>query len=177
MKLIFTIIVFSCVAFAQTKDVSDLTKAACGPDDVHFDLKTNTINHSITQPEAGKALVYVVGEDMSEGFFCKGCDIVARVGLDGNWIGAINGDSFLSFSIEPGEHHLCANWQSIFSRRSKYLSLANLNAEAGKVYYFRMRLTTQGQGNPPILDLDAINTDEGRYLVLTSKTSDFHIKK
>jgi hypothetical protein len=178
MKTLLAVILLSSIALAQDNTAAIAkAKAACGSDDVHFDLKTSTTDHAIASPDPGKALVYVVGEDISEAFYCKGCGIIARVGLNGNWMGAINGDSFLFFPVDPGEHHLCVNWQSVFATRSKRLSLANFNAEAGKVYYFRMRLTKQGQGNPPILDLDAVNSDEGQYLVLISKTGDSHVKK
>jgi len=82
-------------------------------------------------------------------YFVKGCEIVAHVGLNGDWIGAVNGNSSLSGSVAPGEYHLCAQWQSRFSTRSKRLALASFNAEAGKIYYFRMRLITQGNTRRP----------------------------
>jgi hypothetical protein len=177
MKTILAVLLLACAAFAQTDVAISQAKAACGSDDVHFDLKTSNTAHSLAEPEAAKALVYVVGQDISGGIFCKGCGILARIGLNGDWVGAINGKSYLSFSVAPGDHHLCANWQSVFAARSKRLSLTNFNAEAGKIYYFRMRLINQGEHYPPILDLDAINSDEGKYMVLTSESSESHAKK
>ena len=34
------------------------------------------------------------------------------VGVDGVWVGPTHGDSYLYFAVAPGEHHLCASWQS-----------------------------------------------------------------
>lgn len=172
MKLLLAFLLFSCSALAQNDAAIADAKAACGPDKIRFDLETTDFGHSVAVPETGKALVYVIGQDVSD---ARG--IIARIGVNGNWIGAINGNSHLFFSVAPGENHLCANWQSIFAERSKRISLASVNAEAGKIYYFRMRLTNQGEHHPPMIDLDAINGDEGTYLVLTSHTSESHQKK
>jgi len=76
-------------------------------------------------------------------------------------VGATHGNTHFSFSLLPGEHHLCSNWQSKLRDPSSFYSLANFTAEAGKVYYFRTRVWTR-------LDLDPVNSDEGRHLVATS---------
>lgn len=184
MKTFLAILLLASCVLAQDDHITDKAKgeiasaaAACGPEETKFDLKTSDAGHSLAQPEPGKALLYVIGQDGTQNIFCKGCEIIARVGLNGDWIGAVNGDSFLSSSVAPGEHHLCTQWQSRFSTRSKRLALANFNAEAGKTYYFRMRLITQGKDAPPLLDMEQINSDEGKYMVLTSQTSESHAKK
>jgi hypothetical protein len=169
MKTFLVAIFLSCIAMAQNDDAIAKAKAACGPDDVHFDFEITDAVPSVLEPKAGKARIYVVGQD-----FC--CGIIARVGMNGAWLGAIRGNSYLTASIDPGERHLCTQWQSRFSSRSKYVALANLTAEAGKTYYFRMRLMMQANGRP-FLDLDALNSDQGKYLVLTSQTSNSKVEK
>jgi hypothetical protein len=52
--------------------------------------------------------------------------------------------------------------------------LANLTAEAGRVYYFRIRVFAFNQ---VAIDLDPVNTDQGQYLVASSKMSESHPKK
>jgi hypothetical protein len=172
MKTFLAMIFLSCAAFAQNDAAIANAKSACGPDKIHFNLEATDFSDTIAQPASGKALVYVIGQevDYSDG-------IIARIGLDGTWAGAVNGKSHLSFSVDPGEHHVCANWQSVLAERNKYVALASLTVEAGKVYYVRMRLTLQGQYSPPILDLEVVNPDEGKYLVLTSEISESHAKK
>ncbi len=33
-------------------------------------------------------------------------------GVDGNWVGATQRDTYFYLSVDPGEHHLCAEWES-----------------------------------------------------------------
>jgi len=35
-----------------------------------------------------------------------------RAGVDGEWVGVAEGFSYFIFSVYPGEHHLCASWQT-----------------------------------------------------------------
>jgi hypothetical protein len=51
----------------------------------------------------------------------------------------------------------------------------NFNAEPGTIYYFRSRLLSLD--NEAILDLDSINEDEGRYLIISSAQSEPPQKK
>jgi hypothetical protein len=57
------------------------------------------------------------------------------------------------------------------------VALSSFTAEAGKVYYFRVRATIQGQNASPILDMDPINSDQGSYMVLKSKIGESHVRK
>jgi hypothetical protein len=66
---------------------------------------------------------------------------------------------------------MCANWQSHFASRNQRVSLAGFSAEAGKTYYFRVRVTSQGQHEPPLIDLEQINRDEGMLLVASAPLS------
>jgi len=156
MKLIFTAICLASCAFAG--DAGRLAPA-CGPGAVHFDVKTDTKPQPAAKTEAGKALVYVI-EDIGPAMY----PVTGRIGLDGAWVGANHDDSWFSFSVEPGEHHLCADWQpgstnSNFSP-AKLASLATISAEAGKVYYFRVQMT-----GSPMVDLEPVNSDEGQFLI------------
>jgi hypothetical protein len=138
-------------------------QAACGPSDVKFDV-TRTDAPSPSEPATGKALVYII-EDLGYTNCFTGCTTL-RIGFDGSWIGATQGNSRFSFSVDAGEHHLCANWQSVLGRFSSIHSLNSFTAEPGKIYYFRARVWAGDR--VPFLDLDAVNPDEGRYLVATS---------
>jgi hypothetical protein len=74
---------------------------------------------------------------------------------------------------------VCANWQSSLERFSKQVSLNRFTAEAGKVYYFRVRLGADYASYDSIswLDLEPINSDEGQYLVSVFAVSTSHKKK
>ena len=63
-------------------------------------------------------------------------------------------------SVEPGEHHLCANVQSHFEP-GQNLAFAHFTAEPGKVYYLRTRLSPYG-GH---LEIDQPDSDQAKYLI------------
>ena len=91
-------------------------------------------------------------------------------------MGANRGTSYISFNVEPGEHHLCTDWQSVPPWLPKiHPAAAGVAAESGQTYYFRARLMeTYGYFT---LDLDRVNADEGRILVATSPASEYRVKK
>lgn len=69
----------------------------------------------------------------------------------------------------------CANVQSRFANYSSLFSLANFTAEAGKIYYFRTTFwTSYGR---VFFDLDALNRDEGAYMITQTSGVIFHPKK
>ena len=171
MKPLLAVILLSCIAFAQDQSAIDKAKSACGPDDVKFDVKTSDTGAPAATPQTGKALVFLIGQDLTT---CSGCGTVARVGLDGAWAGAIQLGSYMAFTVDPGEHHLCTNWQSWFAGHNKPVGLTSFTAEAGKVYYFRTRVFA---GKQIYLDLTLVNDDEGKYLVASSPVSESHPKK
>ena len=173
MKTLFAVMLLSCLAFAQDEAAIAKAKAACGPDDIKFEVKNSNATQPPASPENGKGLVYVIS--LATQAECIACGGTVRVGIDGAWAGATHGNSYLTLNVSPGEHHLCTNLQSRFAAISRHVALANFTAEAGKVYYFRMRaIVTQTEA---FLDLDPINTDQGKYLVLTSQTSNSKVEK
>jgi hypothetical protein len=186
MKIALVAILFVGSAFAQDQAAVVAAQSACGPKPVTFAVKTDAAQHPTPQPDAGKALVYVI-EDLGQCVDCSGrpyslLDIatdvdaaVTKVGMDGSWIGANRGNSYLFFSAAPGEHHLCMNWQSSLEERAHAFAMANFTAEAGKIYYFRARLFP-GRGDFSF-DLDPVNSDEGKFLVASSPLSISRAKK
>ncbi|HEX3587315.1 MAG TPA: hypothetical protein VH024_15045 [Candidatus Angelobacter sp.] len=97
MKGILAVILFSCAAMAQNDAAIDKAKSACGPGRVHFDVEATDYTESIIQPASGKALVYVIAEGQ----------ITARIGLNGAWVGAVEGDSHM-FSLSIRVSTMCA---------------------------------------------------------------------
>ena len=180
MKTALIVILLAASAFAQELSVA-AAESACGPADTRFAIKIKPGIRTLQQPDSGKALVYVV-EDQK---FRAINDVTARVGLDGVWVGANRGDSYFFFSVEPGEHHLCTDWISEFLPDGRLVSLAPLTAEAGKTYFFRVR-TTGGMGSitdnrwstdGASIDLDPVNSDQGKLLIASSALSVSHPKK
>jgi hypothetical protein len=167
----------STLAFAQEQSPLAGVEAACGPKEVQFDAHSAP-SLPLAQPEAGKGLVYVVEE------FDKLPTQIARptlrVGVDGKWVGADKGNSYISFSVDPGEHHLCTNWQSHLKQLSNEAAFTSFTTDSGKIYFFRARITEHGGsigGSTFTLDLEPVNEDQGKYLVASSALSASKPKK
>ncbi len=174
MKTLLAALLFVTPALAQANPNLAQAQAACGPMNVQFVVQTFE-SLPTAGPDRGNALVYVI-EDyrLAPG---EMINPTLRVGLDGAWEGATRATSYLYFSVDPGEHHLCTNWQSSLKRFSQLTGLAHLNAEPGQTYYFRAHITL-GPGNAQAyLDLERLDPDEGRFLVASFRLSKSHPKK
>lgn len=175
--LVVIVILFATCAFAQDQTAIASVEAVCGPKEVQFDTET-VQNRPLAQPEAGKSLVYVI--EVFDKVVGELSHPTLRVGLDGKWVGADKGNSYLSVSVDPGEHHLCARWQSHWKRFSNEAAFAGFTADPGKIYYFRARIAEiggSGGASNFALDLEALNSDEGKYLAASSALSVAHPKK
>ena len=157
---------FAIPAFAQDPSASHPSSGGCGANESQFRVATNKKEHPVAQPEAGKATVYVI-EDIFNG-------PTMRVGLDGAWVGANKRKSYFFFSVDPGEHQLCTNWQSgVFKKAAERVgSAASLTTEAGKAYYFRV-LVYESTG----VRLERVEPAEGQFLVSSSWFSKSRPKK
>jgi len=169
-KTILAVVLFASTVFAQDHPAAAAANGGCGPSEIQFDVKTNENQHPVATPEAGKAVVYVF-EDIEHG-------PTMRVGLDGAWVGANKGKSYFFFSVNPGDHQLCTNWQSnIFKKTAKRIGSAiALKAEAGKVYYLRTQVYERSEQDHNV-KLEPVESAEGQFLISASKFSTFHPKK
>ncbi len=156
--------------------VADLrTEAGCGPAKTKFDVKVDKKQHTITQPEAGKALVYVIEEYLSDPHSQTLGHVTTRVGLDGKWVGATHEGSYISFQVEAGNRRMCSDIQSMFAAARKLSGAAELNAEAGKIYYYRVVVLDEPERQPQLL-VKAMDEAEGLLMVSKSGQSTWKIK-
>ncbi len=156
MKIVVLVMLLAASAFAQSQ--ADASPAACGPENVSFKVKLDESRHALAQPDQGKARVYFfhdAGTGSTLGY------PTVKLAMDGAWVGANHGNSYFSISVEPGEHHVCVTLQS--SLVAQRVELAHFTAEAGKVYFYRTRLVMSRAIE--LLELDAIDGDQGKYLV------------
>jgi hypothetical protein len=156
MKVALIALLFAASAFAQAP--IDSAASACGPDRVDFKVKLDKSQHAPAQPVPGKALVYFIHDAGTEELLAYP---TTKMGMDGRWLGANHGDSYFYVSVEPGEHHMCADLQT--SRYEDRTEFAHFQAEAGKVYYYRTRLVMSRAME--LLELDPIDSDQGRFLI------------
>lgn len=172
MKLGFVFILIAASASAQNSAPAPLPQSACGPMNTKFKIDIDDSHPPVPTVEPGKALVFVIEDQQYMG----ARDVTVRVGVDGAWEGATLGYSYLFFTVEPGEHHLCVDIKPGILSPGQVVSLYGLTAEAGKVYYFRAR-TMGGRSygltseHSISIDLDLLNSEEGKFLVESSPLS------
>jgi len=100
-----------------------------------------------------------------------------RIGVDGTWVGANHGNSYFSFAVDPGTHHLCASWQSLAVIGAHDTSAAaHFTAEAGQVYYFRVKNKWLHEHAATHVDLSPVDSDQGQLLASRRQLSVSHPK-
>ena len=159
MKPVLLALLFVAAAFAQDPDAVRNAQAACGPKSARFDVKPDPSQHPTPEPQGGEALVYVI----SEASGCVGCSFNAMVGLDGAWLGAVTRNSYFSFTLAPGEHHVCTEQLPAGLNHSQHLALLQLNAEAGRTYFVRVRNIHDRYQQ--FFDFQTLDPDEGKLLL------------
>lgn len=168
MKTTLVMLLMAVPAFAQV--VPAPSTAACGLDSVSFKVKPDQSQHTLTEPEPGKARVYFIqdaGTSMGLGY------PTVKLGMDGKWVGANRLNSYFSVSVDPGEHHVCVMLQSTLL--AQRVELAHFTAEAGRTYYYRTRIVMSREME--LLELDPLDSDQGRYLVALFPLSVSSLKK
>jgi len=159
MKTIAAIVLVSCCALAQDKRAISRAEVGCGPQDVKYEVKTES-RHPAPTPEDGKALIYFVADG----------NLTSIFGVDGKWVGGVSGGRYFFVPIDPGEHHVCAMLQSSKAE----VSVHSLKAERGGTYYFRTRMVGINTGF--VLQLAQLDPDEGRWFIAWSAFSSSHPK-
>ena len=94
--------------------------------------------------------------------------MTTNVGLDGTWVGANKSGSYFAVSVEPGEHHVCADVRTPTGIPGVPVGFLHFTAEAGKVYYFDARVV---YGNDSYLFLGAVDSDQAKYLIASYSLS------
>jgi hypothetical protein len=168
-----TFVVLSLAAvflFASLTLAQDLQAPGCGDPNARFAVKTTKGQPAIQgngnppragQPDPGKALVYFLEDDTGYEAAPKP---TTRIGVDGQWVGATHGNSYLYFALDPGVHHLCASWQKAVALfQGRKTAAAHFTAEAGHIYYFLAKNIWTRDG-PTDMSLDPVDSDEGQLL-------------
>lgn len=167
--------------FAQITSPGTAVAPGCGAEHIKFDVKTDRSKHPFLKPEPGKALVYFLQDDS---YFQSWPRPTTRFGLDGNWVGATQSNSYFYASVDPGEHHLCAGWQSFVGFNvAQKSAAAHFTAEAGGVYFFVVndRADADGQHGerlrPAGMKLTTLDSDEGQLLMSKFGFSTSRVRK
>jgi hypothetical protein len=155
----FSACLFLALSANAQQPATNPVTTACGSTPASFTVKRAPATIAPIQPPPGKALVYLVETTFDVPLVNK----KVNIGLDGTWIAATDANSHISFTVDPGVHHLCAAYErrALMSEESQTL-LLHLNAQAGHTYYLSYRaLLTQ----PSIAFFQPVDDDEGLFLV------------
>jgi hypothetical protein len=165
-SIFFFLFAFTTTAFAQSTPPGTAVPPGCGADNTKFDVKTDRSQHPLAKPEPGKALVYFLQDDA---YFQSAPRPTTRFGLDGNWVGATQANSYFYVSVDPGEHHLCAGWQSFVGFNvARKSAAAHFTAEPGGVYFFVVNDHADRGGEsqrPAGMKLSPLDGDEAQLLM------------
>lgn len=174
MKVFAIVLLFGTFVVAQDASSPVNTAPGCGAASVKFEVKRDKSSHPLLQPPSGQAMVYFVEDDTE---FESNPKPTTRIGVDGTWVGANHGNSYFSFAVAPGVHHLCASWQSLTIIGAHDTSAAaHFTAEAGQVYYFRVKNKWLREHAATHVDLSPVDTDEGQLLASRRPLSVSHPK-
>lgn len=168
MRSKLTVLALAVLLVAAIQAEASILPDSCGNDKIKFEVKTIKDQSAPAMVEAGKAqLILIQSENHMVSPFH---DATVRWGMDGSWVGADNGNSYFSLAVDPGIHHVCANWQSAFKTLKKNVDLTSFTAESGHIYYFQVDVNVESKYSVSFA-LSQINGDKGQYLVKTSALS------
>lgn len=173
---------FVCILGGLRAEATVLPES-CGQDGAKFSVKVTTpqsgeASPEIPPPAAGKAQIVFIETLNTEGLHLT--TPTTRVGVDGEWIGANKGDSHFSIDVAPGEHNVCVNWQSGIDDESNKVGMDTFTAEAGKIYYYEVKIVRlpQGGNNLDILfQFSQVGGIAGRYRARASGVSTYKLQK
>jgi len=169
------LLTFAMTTPAQTPTTEQALAPGCGKDDIKFDVKTDKSNHPFAKPDSGKAFVYFLQDDTD---FRSNPRPTTRFGLDGAWVGATHSSSYFYVSVNPGQHHLCAGWQSFVGLTTGQKSAAaQFNADPGGIYFFVVRNHAMQEQVPAGMKLHTLDPDEAQLLMSQFAFSTSRAKK
>jgi hypothetical protein len=130
---------------------------SCGPKTEKYDLKIEKTAGTKISASSDQSTVYFVTK------LSRLNRAIYMVAIDGAWVGALRGDSYFHTTVTSGVHHACL-WVNHMRP-----VLLELNLTPGKTYYVR------GHWVPGFarasIDAEIVSSDEGAFLVSTSKQS------
>jgi len=157
-KIILLLLVCAAPVYGQNATTDFRTGAGCGPQKTRYDVKLDTPDKGVIAPSPGKARVYVIEIVGTNNMG------VARVGVDGNWVGANTGNGYLSFAVDPGSHNICADLKT----RQRAGGAVAMRAEEGRTYYFVAGALVQALD----FSLTEVDQAEGQWLLSISQKSE-----
>jgi hypothetical protein len=145
---------------------------ACGPSGIKEHVGLDTTRPLPAAPSKN-ALVYFVFDTHIWGGLFHPRGPVVQIGVDGKWVGALQGKSYFPLRLAPGKHHVC--FEESAWRFGHYVNLVQLQAQPGKTYFLSAYMldaeNPNGDGGGMYMTARPLNRDEGALLVQSSALS------
>jgi hypothetical protein len=171
----FLLLALASSSFAQSGPIATAAAPGCGTDNSKFDVQSNKSQHPFAKPDPGKALVYFLQDDST---FESRPRPTTRFGIDGACVGATQSNAYFYFAVDPGEHHLCAGWQSFVGLTTGAKSAAaHFTAEPGGSYFFIVRNRWNEKLGPAGMKFDPLDSAEAQLLMSKFTFSTSRAKK
>jgi hypothetical protein len=174
------VLLLSCISFAPVQAMSGtVLPDACGNEKGSFDIRLQKNTPAPAMPEASKGqIIFIEKSEKPPTIGCLSagvsCNDMTRFGIDGDWVGATKGNSYLPISLDSGVHHVCAVL-------GNEVNAVPLTVEAGHTYYFQVEYKAEGKqygtAKEPNYQVEKnvkfsiLNEDEGKYRVKASALS------
>lgn len=113
------------------EDSEAATAPGCGAAESTFEV-TSERAHPIAPQRANKAIVYLFQNDDD---FDSSSRPTVDWGIDGQWDGATQANSYFYEYVDPGLHRICTLWRGGMDG-GRLSDAVVLNAAAGQIYYF-----------------------------------------
>lgn len=161
-----------------TKQRIQRPQAACGDPSAKFTVRPGALIQPTVPIGKDEARVYILDDTVipfQPGQHLSGAATI-KVGLNGQWIGATKGRSYIELPVQAGENHVCGRVQ-----RTRYrwpagcflvgnTALLRLHVVAGQTYYARAKAYHIDLEDSEVcaFNLDTVNPDEGKLLLAES---------
>lgn len=165
MRFVLLVALFSTPVITLAQRVNH-SAGGCGPANVNFEVSSPNDGAPPPVVQNGKGLVYVI--QVMENPSWDNDAAITRVGMDGAWKGANHGNTYFYFSVNPGPHDLCVDWQSSELTRSKLVSAMSLGAVAGATYYVEVRTHDETKYDAGYVKIKLLDVPEARLLLGSS---------
>ncbi len=156
-------------------------EAACGDPFAKFTVQPGALNPPTVSIGKNEARVYVIQDTVipsKPGQKLAGAATI-KVGIQGRWVGATSGRSYIVVPVQAGENHFCGRvevskigWWTAGCFPVGNTALLRLQVVAGKTYYVRAKAYQIDVGVDDdficAINLDTVNPDEGKLLLAES---------
>jgi hypothetical protein len=165
---------FCSIPLRSQQTTADPAAAACGSTPANYNVKRDSAPFAVAPVPPGKAVIYVIESMVSIPFATS----KVNIGLDGQWVGATDAQAHMSFSVDPGVHHLCAVYQGHIQSMDEegQTLLLHLDAEAGHTYYLRYHALFL-KDSAGLAMFEPVDEDEGLFLLQRTDASTSSRKK